>query len=199
MSASKLDPLKSANGTPLIVEPAGKLTTDPVEVLEADYVILPGVGSFRAAMDRLEHSGLKEAIQEFISGKQRPLLGICLGMQLLASYGIEDGGSEGLKIFEGTISGFSSNCTEKIPHVGFNTVLCHAKSILFSGLPDETDFYFVHSYRLGEEPPVGFSSRCEYGDSFIASWECNNIFATQFHPEKSQANGLKVLTNFVGQ
>jgi glutamine amidotransferase len=175
------------------------ITAAPSDVLEADYLILPGVGSFRAAIHRLEESGLKDALRTFVLEKQRPLLGICLGMQLLASQGIEDGGSEGLAVFEGTIDTFSSNCYEKIPHVGFNTVQCHPESKLFSGLPAETDFYFVHSYRLGEEPQIGFSSKCEYGDSFIASWESDNVFATQFHPEKSQANGLKVLLNFTRQ
>jgi len=175
------------------------ISTDPSEVKKADYLILPGVGSFRSAMSRLEQTGLKEALGHFLTDKQRPLLGICLGMQLLASYGVEDGGSDGLRIFEGTINTFSSNCAEKIPHVGFNTVQCHSESALFGGLPQETDFYFVHSYRLGEEPPRGISSKCEYGDSFVASWEFNNVFATQFHPEKSQANGLKVLMNFTGQ
>lgn len=175
------------------------VSANPSEVMKADYLILPGVGSFRSAMNRLEQTGLKDALGHFLTDKQRPLLGICLGMQLLASYGVEDGGSEGLKIFEGTINTFSLNCAEKIPHVGFNTVQCHSESTLFDGLPQETDFYFVHSYRLGEEPPRGLSSKCEYGDSFVASWECNNVFVSQFHPEKSQANGLKVLTNFTAQ
>jgi glutamine amidotransferase len=175
------------------------ISTDPSKVKKADYLILPGVGSFRSAMNRLKQTGLKDALGHFLIDKQRPLLGICLGMQLLASYGVEDGGSDGLKIFEGTIDTFSSNCAEKIPHVGFNTVQCHSESALFNGLPPKTDFYFVHSYRLGAAPPTGLSSMCEYGDSFVASWEYDNIFATQFHPEKSQANGLQVLMNFCRQ
>ena len=175
------------------------VSSNPAEITSADYLILPGVGSFRSAMNRLEETGLKDALQNFWAVKQRPILGICLGMQLLASHGIEDGGSEGLKVFEGTIESFPTNTALKIPHVGFNTVACHSDSTLFNGLPSETDFYFVHSYRLGQAPPTGISSKCEYGDSFVASWEYNNIFATQFHPEKSQANGLKVLMNFCRQ
>jgi glutamine amidotransferase len=175
------------------------ISADPSEVTRADYLILPGVGSFRFAMSRLHKTHLKDALDSYLTDEQRPLLGICLGMQLLASYGVEDGGSDGLKVFEGTIDAFSLSCSEKIPHVGFNTVQCHSDSILFGGLHPETDFYFVHSYRLGEEPPTGLSSKCQYGDSFIASWESKNVFATQFHPEKSQANGLKVLTNFMSQ
>ena len=175
------------------------VSSNPAEITGADYLILPGVGSFRSAMNRLEETGLKDALQNFWAVKQRPILGICLGMQLLASHGIEDGGSEGLKVFEGTIESFPTNSALKIPHVGFNTVACHSDSTLFRGLSPETDFYFVHSYRLGEAPPTGRSSMCEYGDSFVASWEYDNIFATQFHPEKSQANGLKVLMNFCRQ
>jgi glutamine amidotransferase len=175
------------------------ISANPSDVLSADYIILPGVGSFRSAMSRLEQSGLKDALSIFLSEKQRPLLGICLGMQLLAASGAEDGGCEGLRVFEGTIARFSSNFPEKIPHVGFNTVLCDSDSLLFAGLPSETDFYFVHSFRLGESPPIGISSKCQYGESFVASWEYNNVFATQFHPEKSQANGLKLLMNFTSQ
>ncbi len=175
------------------------ISSNPADVIKADYLILPGVGSFRSAMNRLEQAGLRDALEVYWAVKQRPLLGICLGMQLLASHGIEDGGSRGLGIFEGIINGFSTNCSVKIPHVGFNTVTCHPESTLFNGLPPETDFYFVHSYRLGEVPAIGRSSMCEYGDSFVAAWEYANVFATQFHPEKSQANGLQVLRNFTHQ
>ena len=175
------------------------VSSDPTKISGADYLILPGVGSFRSAMNCLMRTGIKDALEDFWTVKQRPILGICLGMQLLASHGIEDGRSEGLKVFEGTIDNFSTSGSVKIPHVGFNTVACHSDSTLFNGLPPKTDFYFVHSYRLGEAPPTGRSSMCEYGDSFVASWECDNIFATQFHPEKSQANGLKVLMNFSRQ
>lgn len=172
---------------------------DPAVVSSADALLLPGVGSFRKAMGSLKTQGLADALAEAVLGKQRKILGICLGMQLLAEKGTEDGVCSGLDFFSGVVDRFSSSDVGvlKVPHIGFNQVTPTKQSQLFKGIASPADFYFVHSYRLLPDNLPGEKAICHYGGGFLAAYEHENIFATQFHPEKSQTNGLKLLTNFL--
>lgn len=175
------------------------LSSDPRQIVEAERVVLPGVGSFRRAMAKLKEGDLEGTIHRAVLEKKIPLLGICLGMQLLGRSSTEDGFSEGLRLIDCPVERFSSKCDEsiRIPHVGFDTVEVRRNSFLFKGLSWKVDFYFTHSYRMAGEEGAYISSTCLYGEVFIASFQKENIFGTQFHPEKSQSNGLVVLKNFV--
>jgi glutamine amidotransferase len=172
---------------------------DPLVVQDADVLVLPGVGSFRKAMGRLETSGLADAMREAALAKKRKIIGICLGQQLMAEYGTEDGGANGLGFFSGVVQRIPAPDTGalKVPHVGFNKVRFEADSRLFRGFDAPVDCYFVHSYRLEVQNRPGIAALCDYGGDFVAAYEYQNIFCTQFHPEKSQTNGLKILSNFL--
>jgi glutamine amidotransferase len=175
------------------------VSSTPSEVAQADALILPGVGSFRKAMLALRSSQLDEAILEAVTGKHRKILGICLGMQLLAMRGTEDGETAGLGLISTDVERFDSEAMGrlKVPHIGFNKVCSEDQSVLFQGIASSADFYFVHSYRLLADGLSGRHGFCHYGQDFLAAYEHENIFATQFHPEKSQTNGLKLLKNFL--
>lgn len=179
------------------VEPV--ISGDPVVVGAADALILPGVGSFFKAMHALESQGLAEALYEAVLRRQRKILGICLGMQLFAEKGTEDGECTGLGFIPGTVERFTSKELGplKVPHIGFNQVNASLQSCLFRGIALPADFYFVHSYRLRAAEVPGEHGLCHHGIEFLAAYESENIFATQFHPEKSQANGLRLLSNFL--
>lgn len=174
-----------------------QVSGDPSVVGAADSILLPGVGSFRKAMVRLNETGLADALREAVLLRQRKILGICLGQQLMAERGEEDGGHEGLGLLEGLVTALPADAGLKLPHVGFNTVRFDPASHLASGLGEEIDFYFVHSYRLEVSPHPGVMGTCVHGSEFVAAYEHENVFATQFHPEKSQTNGLKLLSNFL--
>ena len=175
------------------------ISNDPNEIKNADALLLPGVGSFRKAMCLLKENNLDQAIVDAVKIKGRKILGICLGMQLLGTYSTEDGFTSGLGLISNGVDKLSTQNKEifKIPHVGFNLVHSHPDSYLFKGLPQSADFYFVHSYRMLPNGLSGIPAICKYGDIFLASYEQDNIFATQFHPEKSQTNGLLLLQNFL--
>lgn len=175
------------------------ICNDPIELVKADVLLLPGVGSFRAAMHALEMSGLSDAIREAVVGRQRKILGICLGMQLLSVSSTEEGETAGLGLIPACIDRFPEQTISghKVPHIGFNTVTVGPDSKLLRGLHDQLDFYFVHSYRMLPEGLDGCVSTCDHGGRFVAAYEQDNIFVTQFHPEKSQTNGLVLLKNFL--
>jgi glutamine amidotransferase len=175
-----------------------EVSDDPTAVAKAECLVLPGVGSFNKAMKRLNASGLSDAILEAVLVRKRKILGICLGMQLMAELGTEDGDCSGLALISGVVGKFSESDLDgnKLPHIGFNRVMFHSGSRLFSGLGSGADFYFVHSYRLPGGNPFS-SAVCSYGTEFTAALERDNVYATQFHPEKSQTNGLKLLSNFL--
>jgi imidazole glycerol-phosphate synthase subunit HisH len=172
----------------------------PSEVAEASHLVLPGVGSFHQAMQSLRHSGLDESLLEAVCHRKANILGVCLGMQLLGSKGSEDGDTKGLDIIPNAVKHFQVQDNEKlkIPHVGFNSVHINCNDGIFKDLPDECDFYFVHSYRMLPEKLIEVANvaTCSYGENFMAAFQKENICATQFHPEKSQMNGLKLLKNF---
>lgn len=174
------------------------LSVAPNVILSAKYLILPGVGSFRVAMENLYKLGLDVVIHEAVSQKKIPLLGICLGMQLLGVSSAENGLTHGLGLIDYPVERFAVNEDQcKIPHVGFNTVRIQAGSILYKELGESADFYFTHSFRMSDFGMQHVSGTCSHGENFIASIEKDNIFGTQFHPEKSQSNGLFVLKNFL--
>ena len=175
------------------------VTSDPEQVANADTLILPGVGSFRKAMVSLREQELDQALSHAVLNRGRKILGICLGMQLLGKRGFEDGETSGLGLIPAAVERFSVEEVGglKIPHVGFNSVKVPPASRLMAGLAENADFYFVHSYRMLSEGLPGQVANCFYGIEFLAAYEHENIFATQFHPEKSQSNGLVLLKNFI--
>lgn len=172
------------------------VTRDAEVIRNADKVILPGVGAFGLAMEKLHSFGLVEPIREFAaSGK--PFLGICLGLQLLFDYSEEAPGCEGLSILKGGIVKIPQKDGLKVPHIGWNSLELSGKATLFQGLSKEPYVYFVHSYYLKAEDPAIVAATTEYGVKIHASVEKDNVFACQFHPEKSGEVGLTILKNFV--
>jgi len=174
-----------------------KVSSDPKEIAIAKKLLLPGVGAYKSAMASLEEKGLSRAIKNSVVEEGNQILGICLGMQIMSDTGLEHGLTTGLGLFEGQIEAMDPNRGLKVPHIGFNEVQTHPESKLFRDLPNLSDFYFVHSYQLVSTPRDGISAYTTYEKTFVAAYESENIFATQFHPEKSQSNGLKVLQNFL--
>lgn len=172
------------------------ITNKKDEILSADGAVLPGVGSFGDTVDSLNKYGIKEAVIEFInSGK--PFLGICLGLQLLFPSSEESEGAEGLGIFDGTITKIPNGDGLKIPHMGWNSLKITKDSRLFKGIEENPYVYFVHSYFLNAADKSIVAAQTEYGVTIDAAVEKGNVFATQFHPEKSGNTGLRILKNFV--
>jgi imidazole glycerol-phosphate synthase subunit HisH len=169
------------------------VTGDPALVEAADGIVLPGVGAFRDAAANLRESGVEEVLRHKI-GLGTPFLGICLGMQLLADIGFEDGEYTGLGLIPGTCEKLPGGV--KVPHIGWNTVEYPRDSPLFDGIPQSTAFYFVHSYRLVPRDDSAIIGSTEYGVRFAAAVQSGNVSAVQFHPEKSSTMGLKLLANF---
>ena len=178
-------------------------TRDPRVVDRADRIVLPGVGNFAAAMRNLAAWGLLESIRQRSSTREVPFLGACLGMQLMASAGTEgatNGKIEGVGLVEGEVVHLAQqNADERIPHIGWNEVMAKPGSVLFEGIPEASDFYFVHSYHLKLCDGAGEAGRTPYCGGFTAAIEAIDrpIFGTQFHPEKSQKNGFRLLRNFL--
>lgn len=177
------------------------VSSTPSEIARAESLVLPGVGSFRKAMGTLRQTGLDQAILHAVQTEGKKILGICLGMQLMASRGSEDGDTPGLGLIPTSVDKFSPQeiGANKIPHIGFNLVRSKPDARLFRKLPEAADFYFVHSYRMLPEGLSGITATCMYGAEFLAAYEQDNVYATQFHPEKSQTNGLLLLKNFLAQ
>jgi len=171
------------------------LSSDYEVLRSADKIILPGVGSFGEAMNKIKERSLDKYLYELVLEGSKPLLGICLGMQLLSKSSNEGGDSLGLSMVDAEVRRFESNGI-KIPHVGFNQVKINNDSKLYAGLLGEPDFYFTHSYKMTSDSNIS-ASYCEYGERFVASFEKDNIAGVQFHPELSQRNGLKLLKNFI--
>ena len=176
-----------------------EVSCDPVRVSKSDCLILPGVGSFRKAMQVLRESGLETAILEAVKSRGCKILGICLGMQLLGSHGTEDGETTGLGLIPNRVERFAVEETgkKKVPHIGFNATRFSEAEGLFRSFPNAGDFYYVHSYRMLRNGLTGRVATCSYGIEFLAAFEWKNICGTQFHPEKSQTNGLILLKNFL--
>ncbi len=171
------------------------ITSDPAVLAKASKVVLPGVGAFADAITELKRRDLVAPIREAIENK-KPFLGICLGLQLLFDCSYEGGEHEGLGIVPGEVRRFDVPREFKVPHMGWNQVHTRRESPLFAGIEDQTHFYFVHSYYVVPKDETVVAGVAEYPDPFCAMICRDNLFATQFHPEKSQSAGLKVLQNF---
>jgi imidazole glycerol-phosphate synthase subunit HisH len=176
-----------------------ELITDPEEISKSSILVLPGVGSFKNGMESLRARGIDEAIIDAVTNKEAKILGICLGMQLLGSHSTEDGEMEGLGLLPNRVERFTLKGigNKKIPHVGFNSLCFSKMEGFFKDLPYLADFYFTHSYRMLKEDIQGRYATCKYGVEFLAAYEVDNIYGVQFHPEKSQINGLIMLKNFI--
>lgn len=172
------------------------VTRKPEEILAADGVILPGVGAFGDAMEKLRAYGLIEVIRE-CAARQIPFLGICLGLQLLFDGSEESPGVEGLHILKGRIVRIPAESGVKVPHIGWNELHFPRAGRLFEGLEEGEYVYFVHSYYLQARDQGIVTATTEYGAQIHASVEEGNVFACQFHPEKSSDAGLKILRNFI--
>ena len=173
-------------------------------VAAATAIVLPGVGAFGDAMERLRSDGLVDVIRREVAENGKPLLGICLGMQLLARASDESPGVPGIGLVPGDVVSFEvSTCSDwrgrplTLPHIGWNDIDATADSKLFEGIETGTDFYFVHGLHLQPDSEKWVVARSSYGISFAAGIEKNNIFAAQFHPEKSQKQGQRVIANFI--
>jgi glutamine amidotransferase len=175
------------------------ISNKPEEIVNADKLIIPGVGAFGDGMKNIRAYHIEEAIFQFVK-TGRLLLGICLGMQMLFEDGDENPGVKGLSILKGSVKMFDPVlCKQKklkIPHIGWNSVKQIKRSFIFDGIPDNSYFYFVHSYypKPVDDVSIGIT---EYGIDFTSVVQKDNIIATQFHPEKSQKMGLKLLSNFI--
>ena len=174
-----------------------KITSNLYDIINADRLILPGNGAFGDCMACLNKTGLLDAIKTFIQ-KERPFLGICIGMQILFEKSSEFGNHTGLGLIKGRVERFPEDVIKqggKIPHMGWNSVKAAESSKLFKNIPQNTYFYFVHSYKA--VPEENFTAgECDYYGLFPAATEKENIFGVQFHPEKSLKGGLKLLDNF---
>lgn len=187
--------LKSVEKALLSLGEETVITRDPAVIMDADKAILPGVGAFGDAMQNLRNFGLVDVVKDFAaSGK--PFLGICLGLQLLFEHSEESPGAEGLGIMKGDILKIPPCEGLKIPHMGWNSIKIRENARLFRGIPQDTYVYFVHSYYLKAADEDIVAATTEYSTLIHASVERGNVFACQFHPEKSSTAGLQILKNF---
>lgn len=187
--------LKSVENALLNLGERAEITRDPQKILEADRVILPGVGAFGDAMAKLKKYGLDTVIQE-VHHRQMPFLGICLGLQLLFEQSDEAPGIQGLGLLPGKITAIPEKSGYKIPHMGWNSLTIRDNARLFQGIPQDAYVYFVHSFYLQAAEAADVAAKTEYIVDIHASVEHGNTFACQFHPEKSGDIGLKILQNF---
>jgi len=171
------------------------VSADFSDLKTADKIILPGVGSFGIAMSQIKEKNIDKYLKEIVVENNKPLIGICLGMQLLGISSTENGFNEGLGFVDAYCEKFD-NTNLKVPHVGFNQVRVDSKLKIYEGFSGESDFYFTHSYKMISEHQIN-QCYCHYDSNFIASFEYKNIAGVQFHPELSQKNGLKLLRNFI--
>ena len=176
---------------------AAEVTRDPERIARAPGVVLPGVGAFGACMANLRSLGLLEPVRQAITAG-RPFLGICLGMQLLFDESEEFGPIEGLHVLPGRVVRFRPDTKRKVPHMGWNTLRIARRTPHLAGIAEESHVYFVHSYYPVPADPALIATTTPYGVDFASSVVCDNVFACQFHPEKSQGVGLRLLENFVG-
>lgn len=174
------------------------VSADPGVLAEATHLILPGVGSFKEGMEGLRVRNLIPLLQDEVLQKKKKLLGICLGMQLLATVGFEHGESKGLGFLPGNVVLIDTKATSyRLPHIGWNTVSIQGKHTSGSGFTTDPIFYFVHSYHFLPDDRASVAGITDYGEKIVAIVQSENIWGTQFHPEKSDTDGLQIFKNFV--
>ena len=175
------------------------VTSNPEVIKKSNKVILPGQGSFRDCYLGIKKiPGLEDALNEFVLVKKKPIFGICVGMQLFAKIGYESQETKGFGWIDGLVRKINNiNKTLKLPHMGWNQIEFKKDFVLFSGLENKSHMYFVHSYELTTKQKDCIVATTNYGNSIVVAVAKENIFGTQFHPEKSQKNGLKILENFL--
>lgn len=177
-----------------------RISADPKELRQADKLILPGVGAFGDCMANLKVRGLSEELDFLVRRRGVPILGICVGAQMMAAEGEEMGLHQGLGWVDARVTRLQPGSNEmRLPHVGWNEVTCLRNSVLFDGLPEGALFYFVHSYAVRPNAGELTLAECEYGEHFCAAFQQDNIYGVQFHPEKSQRYGLDLLGNFLAK
>lgn len=188
--------IKSVEKALMALGETAVITRDREKILNADKVILPGVGAFGDAMEKIRGYGLEEIIRE-VAAQKKPFLGICLGLQLLFESSEETPGVKGLGILKGKITKIPDDMGLKVPQIGWNSLKFPNKGRLYRGIQEDAYVYFVHSYYLQAEDPQIVTATTEYAAHIHASVEKENVFACQFHPEKSSEVGMQILKNFV--
>lgn len=175
------------------------ISDDPEKILNSSRIILPGVGGFPVGMQNLKERHLDITIKEFATEMNKPVLGICLGMQLLATSSAEESQTNGLNLIEGTVERLNSfGCSYRLPHVGWNSLEDISTNCkILDGIPDQTDVYFVHSFAYHLSNQSHCTSTTNYEIDFPSTISKENIFGTQYHPEKSSKAGMKILNNFL--
>ena len=176
-----------------------EVTSDLNKIKFSDKVVLPGQGSFKSCIDALNSiNGLVEILNEFTINKKKPLLGICVGLQMFADIGYEETETKGLGWISGTVSKIDNqNEKYKLPHIGWNQINIHKDSKIFKDVDNNSHMYFVHSYEFIPEDKNVISATTDYSSNIVCSVEKENIFGTQFHPEKSDKLGLQIINNFI--
>ena len=176
-----------------------KVTSDLNDIKSSDKVVLPGQGSFKSCVDALNNiNGLVDALNEFARTNKKPLLGICVGLQMFADIGYEETETKGLGWISGKVSKIDNqNGKYKLPHIGWNQLKIVKDSTIFKGIENNSHMYFVHSYEIIPEDKSVVSATTDYSSSIVCSIEKENIFGTQFHPEKSDKIGLRIINNFI--
>ena len=176
-----------------------EVTSDIKKIEASDKIVLPGQGSFKSCVDSLNSiSGLVETLKEFAIINNKPLLGICVGLQMFADVGYEEAETKGLGWIPGKVSKFDNqNGKFKLPHIGWNEIDIQKKSRIFKDIKNKSHMYFVHSYEFIPEDKSVISATTDYSSKIVCSIERNNLFGTQFHPEKSDKKGLKIIENFI--
>jgi glutamine amidotransferase len=173
-----------------------EVVTHPSGILNADRIILPGVGAFASGMNSIKTLGFDEAIHQVVD-RERPFLGICLGMQLLATQGFENGFELGLDLIPGDVRRLKGDSKLRIPHIGWNEVNIEPGNSIYKGLGSSADFYFVHSYHFEPTSSQHVTGWCNYSQRFAASIQLGSVMGLQYHPEKSHRAGLETLKNFL--
>lgn len=173
------------------------ISSDNNLISKADHLVLPGQGAFSDGINNIRKLKLDKIIYQQVLKNKKPILGICLGMQLMADKGYENGEHQGLGLIEGETIKIKAVTNIRLPHIGWDDVEIEKKSQIFSEIPNNSDFYFLHSYHLAPSDKSLILATCNYGQKFVVSAQKGNIFATLFHPEKSHEFGIKLIKNFL--
>lgn len=175
-----------------------EFVNEPTQLNNANKIILPGVGAFDEAMQKLDESGMRDALNEKVIEKEMPVLGVCVGMQIMATSS-DEGGANGLGWFDATVRRFDETKIQhkpKLPHMGWNSISVNSESTIFNDINTENGFYFLHSYYIDCSNNIDILAQSSYGENFTCAINKKNIYGFQFHPEKSHSNGVSLFKNF---